>query len=153
MKRFALFIFLFPFFSLIAINIPAENVYYTVWYENLEDAADLAKQQGKGILIEFTGSDWCKWCKKLDAEVFSQSEFISYARNNLVLVRIDFPQYKTQSFEVKTYNKRLALTFKVTGYPTVVVINKFQHVVGYTGYREGGAENYVKYIKSVLAEL
>lgn len=150
MKKFAFFIFLLSSFAFIAINNSAKKSHSPYWHENLEQAANLAKSQGKGVLIDFTGSDWCKWCKKLDSEVFSQSEFINYARNNLVLVKIDFPHYKTQSHEVKTYNKRLAVTFRVTGYPTVVLINKYQQVVAYTGYREGGAEKYVQYIKSVL---
>ena len=81
---------------------------------------------------------------------FHQSEFISYARNNLILVKIDFAQYKTQSYKVKAYNEQLALTFRVSGYPTVVIINKHQQVVGYTGYRDGGTGNYVQYIKSLL---
>ena len=150
LKKFAVFIFLLSSFTYIAINNSSNKSHSTYWYENLEQAANVAKSQGKCILIDFTGSDWCKWCKKLDGEVLSQSKFIQYAKNNLVLVKIDFPQYKMQSQEVKTYNKRLAATFNVKGYPTVVIMNRYQQVVAYTGYREGGPEKYVQYIKSVL---
>lgn len=150
LKKFAVFIFLLSSFTYISTNNTSDKNHSTYWYENLEQAANLAKSQGKGILIDFTGSDWCKWCKKLDEEVLSQSKFIKYAKNNLVLVKIDFPQYKMQSHEVKTYNKRLAVTFRVKGYPTVIIMNKYQQVAAYTGYREGGAEKYIQYIKSVL---
>ena len=34
----------------------------------------------KLTLLDFTGSDWCGWCQKLDREVFSQPEFQQFAR-------------------------------------------------------------------------
>ena len=30
-----------------------------------------AKEQGKDLLVDFTGSDWCAWCIRLDEEVGS----------------------------------------------------------------------------------
>ncbi len=47
------------------------------------------------VLLDFTGSDWCPWCIRLDKEIFSTSEFKDYAKENLVLVELDFPQGKT----------------------------------------------------------
>jgi protein disulfide-isomerase len=35
--------------------------------------------------------DWCGWCKKFDKEILSQSQFKDYARENLVLLEVDFP--------------------------------------------------------------
>src|SRR5262245_5687193 len=49
------------------------------WLDDFEKAKAQAKAENKKILLDFTGSDWCGWCKKLDAEVFSQSEFRDYA--------------------------------------------------------------------------
>ncbi len=143
------FLFLFSFISLVSIDtIAKENK--PVWNNNLEKAVEIAKKQNKAVLINFSGSDWCKWCKKLDAEVFSQNEFIKYAKKNLVLVKIDFPQYTQQDPKVQSYNREVAQMFKVQGFPTVVVIDKNQKLAAYTGYQEGGAGNYVKYLKSVL---
>ena len=62
------------------------------WLDDIENAKEQAKQGGKRILLDFTGSDWCGWCKKLDAEVFSQQEFKDYAAKKLVLVEVDFPK-------------------------------------------------------------
>jgi protein disulfide-isomerase len=149
LKKFTIFLFILSIIPFITINNIAKSN-SPVWYTNLDKAAEIAKNQGKGILINFSGSDWCKWCKKLDAEVFSKNEFINYAKNNLILVNIDFPQYTPQSKEIREYNQQLAYLFRISGYPTVVVINKQQKVVAYTGYQDGGAANYVKYLKSVL---
>ena len=55
------------------------------WATNFEKAQAEAKSEHKFLLINFTGSDWCSWCKKLDAEVFSKPEFQQYAKDHLVL--------------------------------------------------------------------
>ncbi|MFZ0454810.1 MAG: thioredoxin fold domain-containing protein [Ignavibacteriaceae bacterium] len=149
MKKLTILLFLFSFISLISLDTTAKEN-RLVWNNNLEKAVDIAKKQDKAILINFSGSDWCKWCKKLDSEVFSQNEFINYAKKNLVLVKIDFPQYTQQDPAVQSYNKEVAQMFKVQGFPTVVVIDKNQKLAAYTGYQEGGAGNYVQYLKSVL---
>ena len=149
MKKFTAVLFLLSFISLVSINTQAKNNKIT-WNDNLEKAVEIAKKESKAILINFSGSDWCKWCKKLDDEVFTQNEFIKYASKNLVLVKIDFPQYTQQDPSVQSYNKELAQMFRVQGFPTVVVIDKNQKMAAYTGYQEGGAGSYVKYLKSVL---
>ena len=148
MKKYITFLFLLSFLSLGTINNFAKEK--IVWNNNLENAVKIAKKEHKAILIDFTGSDWCKWCKKLEAEVFTQKEFIKYANKNLVLVRIDFPQYTAQDAAIKSYNEQLAQMFRVQGFPTIVLIDKNQKLAAYTGYQDGGAVNYVKYLKSVL---
>jgi thioredoxin-related protein len=149
LKKFTTIIFLLSLVSLFAVKDLAKNNSLE-WKDNLEKAVDLAKTQKKAVLINFTGSDWCKWCKKLDAEVFSQNEFIKYADKNLILVKIDFPQYKEQEESIKSYNQQLAQMFRIQGFPTIILIDKNQKLAAYTGYQEGGAANYVKYLKSIL---
>ena len=61
------------------------------WYTNLEEAVKIATVNQKSILVDFTGSDWCIWCHRLDDEVFSKKEFSDWAKKNLVLVKLDFP--------------------------------------------------------------
>ena len=149
MKKSIILLFLLSFITIYVINNQAKDN-KVVWNNNLEKAVQIAKKQKKAILINFSGSDWCKWCKKLDAEVFSQKEFINYARKNLVLVKIDFPQYTEQDPSIKAYNQQLAQMFRVEGFPTVILIDKNQKLAAYTGYQDGGAGNYVEYIKSIL---
>ncbi len=120
------------------------------WYTNLEDAKKVAKQENKDILINFTGSDWCIWCKKLDAEVFSKKEFSDYAKASLILVKLDFPKRIPQTDEVKNYNRNLMNTYGVQGFPTIVLLDsKGTHVTD-TGYQEGGAVAYVSHLKQLL---
>jgi len=120
------------------------------WYDNLETAQAVAQNEGKPILVDFTGSDWCIWCKRLSNEVFSKDEFIKYAKENLILVKIDFPENIPQSAETKFYNNQLAQRFGIQGYPTIVLLNSSGSVIGVTGYQTGGPEAYILHIKSYL---
>ncbi len=109
------------------------------WMTSLPDAKAKAEKEQKLLLLDFTGSDWCGWCKKLDAETFSKSEFIDYAKKKLVLVEVDFPNQKPQTDELKAANKALGAKYEITGYPTLVLMKPDGTVVWkQVGYLEGG---------------
>jgi len=120
------------------------------WETNLEAALQKAKTENKAVLVNFTGSDWCQWCIKLNNEVFSQDDFQKYAEDNLILVKLDFPQNIPQSDETKAYNNLQAKKFGVQGFPTVLLFNSNGDMVLQTGYQPGGAATYVNHLKSYL---
>ena len=120
------------------------------WGSNLEVALQKAKEENKAVLVNFTGSDWCVWCQKLSAEVFSKSDFEDYADKNLILVRLDFPRNIEQSAETKMYNNQLAQRYGVQGFPTVLLFNSQGKMVLQTGYQPGGPVSYVNHLKSYL---
>ncbi len=120
------------------------------WETDLGVAIKKAKQENKTVFVDFTGSDWCKWCMKLNDEVFSKSEFEKFAKDNLVLVKIDFPQSIPQSNETKMYNNSLAQRYGITGYPTIILLDAGGKVLAKTGYQPGGAVTYVNHIKSFI---
>jgi thioredoxin-related protein len=120
------------------------------WNNNLEKAVEQAKKENKAVLVNFTGSDWCIWCKRLSSEVFQQKEFEEYANKNLVLVMLDFPKNIEQTQETKSYNNMLAQKYGIQGFPTILIINSKGELVAKTGYQQGGAPNYVNHIKAYL---
>lgn len=122
------------------------------WETNFEAASKNAKESGKFMLLDFTGSDWCGWCIKLNKEVFSQDSFKAFAEESLVPVMLDFPRRKPISDELKKQNAELAAKYGVRGYPTVILLSPEGDLVKKTGYRPGGAEAYVDYLKEVIAE-
>jgi len=122
------------------------------WKTDFEKASAKAKAEGKYILIDFSGSDWCGWCVKLDKEVFSKKAFRAYADENLVLMLADFPRNKSnQSEAVQKQNKALAEKFGVQGFPTVYILDPNGTPIDKTGYQDGGPEAYVAYIKKAIA--
>ena len=120
------------------------------WQENLEKALAQAKKENKAVLVNFTGSDWCIWCKRLTEEVFAKKEFEAYAMKSLILVKLDFPRNIEQSTETKIYNNKLAQKYGVQGFPTILLFNSSGKLVLTTGYQPGGPANYVNHLKSNL---
>ncbi|MCK4338930.1 MAG: thioredoxin family protein [Candidatus Cloacimonetes bacterium] len=111
----------------------------------------ISREKDIPIFVDFTGSDWCVWCFKLRDKVFSQEEFIQYAKENLVLLELDFPKNIKQSKETKAYNENLARRFGIRGLLTILLVNSKGEEIARTGYQYGGAENYVNHIKELLS--
>ncbi|MFZ1933118.1 MAG: thioredoxin fold domain-containing protein [Thermoguttaceae bacterium] len=121
-----------------------------LWQTDFAAAKTKAKAENKLMFVDFTGSDWCGWCKKLVAEVFSKDAFKTEAPKKFVLVELDYPRDKKQSDELKKQNRELAAKYKIQGYPTILVMDAEGKVVAKTGYRQGGPEEYVKHLAAFI---
>jgi thioredoxin-related protein len=113
------------------------------WMTDLPKAQSKAKAENKLVMMDFTGSDWCGWCIKLNKEVFSQPDFIEYANKNLVSVEVDFPRKKALSAEQKRANQALQEKYKIEGFPTIIVLNSEGKKVGELGYQPGGPKAFI----------
>jgi protein disulfide-isomerase len=142
-KKILLFLFFIGSYKL-----PAQTL---VWHNNLNEAQQIAEKTKKPLMLFFTGSDWCGWCKRLQSEVFKKPEFIAWANKNVVLVEVDFPARTPLSQEVQTQNNQLKTFFEVSGYPTVWFVNASKSdgkiafsQLGRMGYMEGGPAVWLK---------
>ena len=124
------------------------------WTTDYKAALATAKTQKKLVLLDFTGSDWCGYCKLLDKEVFTQKSFQDFADKNYVLVTVDFPQQKPLPEAVKTQNDALGKQFNIEGYPSLIVVNPEGKELGReTGYNPGsGPEAVIAKLKSFNAK-
>lgn len=120
------------------------------WEDDMAKGAAAAQASGRFLLVNFSGSDWCGWCKRLDREVFSQREFKSYAASNLVCVVVDFPRFHNQTRAQKETNESLARKYGVQGFPTVLLLSPTGEVAARTGYQPGGAKAYVEHLQQLL---
>lgn len=120
------------------------------WLTDLREANVQAAREGKPVLINFTGSDWCPWCIKLRQEVFSQPEFEAFAAKNLVLVEIDFPKRTPLSPEQQKINAGWAAQYKIDGFPTVVFLDRQGREVHRSGYRPGGAKLFLQNVSAAI---
>ena len=89
------------------------------WHTNFDDASALSQKQNKPIFAFFTGSDWCGWCRRLQATVFHKPSFKQWANENVVLLELDFPRRKQLPPEIAAQNNELKNFFQPRGYPTI----------------------------------
>ena len=120
------------------------------WTDDFDAAKAKAAKEGKLLLVDFSGSDWCPWCIKLDDEVFSKKEFVKTAQMDFVLVMVDSPRNKEKlSKKARKQNPGLVKKYKINRYPTVLVMDAEGNVVARTGYRKGGVKEYIKHLDSI----
>jgi protein disulfide-isomerase len=119
------------------------------WETNYSAALEQAAKQNKMVLLDFTGSDWCEWCLKLQKDTFSRPEFQKFAAESLILVALDFPRGKQQSDGLKKQNEELAEKFGVQGFPTLVLLDPHgKEAARNVGYLAGGPEAFIQWVES-----
>ena len=83
--------------------------------KDFEKALAEAKKDGKVLMLEFTGSQWCPPCKMLHKYVLNTDKFLKHAKDKLKVVVAD-------AANAAQYAK-LADTYELTGFPTIILIN------------------------------
>ncbi len=122
------------------------------WSSDFAASSKLAAAENKVMLVDFTGSDWCGWCIKLNKEVFSHDEFKNGVKDGYVLVEIDFPKDKSKlTPETITQNDELQKKYGVRGFPTILLLDAKGRPFAKTGYQEGGPEKYVTQLNELAA--
>jgi len=119
------------------------------WTDNFSEAQTTAAEGDKDLLLDFTGSDWCGWCIKLNEEVFSHDEFNEFADSNFVLVELDYPNSKELPEEVVAQNAELQERYDVSGFPTIILADAAGRPYAQTGYQAGGPEAYVAHLQEL----
>ncbi len=149
----------FLIFSLVVIflascnNDKAETESEHGWITNLEDGFKIAKENSKHVFVLFTGSDWCPPCKKLHHDILETEEFEKFAKDNLVLVMLDFPRKKQNQLspEQKKYNQNLSRKYHVRGFPTVVIFDaKGKELNRWVGYPPSDVQTMIGKYSEVL---
>jgi len=114
------------------------------WMTDYKAALALSKKTGKPVLADFTGSDWCGWCIKLHKEVFDKPEFKAWAKKNVILLELDYPQRKKLPAALQKQNDSLAAKYKIQGYPTVLFLSSKGDALATYGYDAGGPSVWTK---------
>ena len=117
------------------------------WLDDLEAAKEQAKRERKLILAAFEGSDWCGWCKKMEKDVYTQSEFMPTVSPRFVPVYIDSPRNRTLLREaVRERNPALHGEYGIRGVPCVVILDA-------EGKELGRAGGYKKNVDALMEKI
>ena len=137
------------------------------WHTDIKKAIAISTKEQKPLFLFFTGSDWCGWCIKLQKEVFKTPEFTAWAKDNVVLVDLDFPRRTPQDPALKEQNEGLQQIFQVQGFPTIWFVKPTKkdgkdnlEQLGSQGYLAGGPSAWLasanqitaRYVKDVPAK-
>lgn len=121
------------------------------WLSDTALARDTARRQGRPILMDFTGSDYCAPCQKLAREIYDTPTFARYAASNLVLLIVDFPAWKELPPAQTQANQALADQFKIEGYPTVVLVDSEMREIGrFTDIRAGTPAEFIADVEKLI---
>ncbi len=112
--------------TLTAVPLHAQDTKKSVLevkWRNLTSGAIEAKKANKKVLLDVY-TDWCKWCKKLDAEVYNEAGVAAYLQKKYVTVKVNAESDDTVTFQGKKMTgPQLAQAFGVTGYPTIIFLD------------------------------
>lgn len=121
------------------------------WIQDYEKALNVSKETDRPVLLFFTGSGWCVYCKKLEQEVFNTDSFAHDASDKYVFVKMDFAHTgKAKNSSLAKQHEDLALKHKIEGFPTVVLVDAKERVLLKTGYRQGGGTQYAAHLNSYI---
>lgn len=142
-------ILVIAFLTLTTMSLQAQEG--LTWHTDMTKATDISIKENKPLFLFFTGSDWCGWCIRLQKEVFKTPEFVKWAKENVVLVELDFPRKNEQTEAVKMQNAQLQQQLQVRGYPTVWFVSATKtddakvnlNALGSTGYVAGGPQVWI----------
>lgn len=120
------------------------------WETSFEKAKATAQAENKDILMNFTGSDWCGWCIRLGNEVFRHQKFAEYAKKNLVLLELDFPQGFELEESLQQQNDALQAQFGIQGFPAILLLDSQGRAYAQTGYQAGGPLAYTEHLETLM---
>ena len=121
------------------------------WNDRLDFALDTARAEQRPVLALFCGSDWNPACQKMEQNVFSEQAFVDYAKDNLVLLRVDFPQSFQLDPSIASENARLKESHGISDLPTVLFLDPDGKELLRTPGGSAAAEEYVRGWREALA--
>jgi hypothetical protein len=104
------------------------------WMEDLPAAQERAQREGRDLFIDFTGSDWCSWCIRLDREIFGRPEFLTAVREHFVLVKLDYLRKRPLPADRQAALDAISERYAIAGFPTVLLCTADGTAYARTGY-------------------
>lgn len=139
------------FLSFLAfLVVTVTSVSAQINWMTLDEAVQASKNEPRKIFVDVY-TDWCGWCKRMDATTFKDKGVADALNENFYAVKLDAEQKEAIKFKNKVYefkaggsrgSHELAQEFLQgrMGYPTVVFLNdKFEVIQPVPGYQDAEA--------------
>lgn len=96
-----------------------------------------ASASGRPVVVDVY-TDWCRWCKQMDREVYGRADVAQYLSAHFVTVKLNAESGAPVTYHGRNSSARaLASSFEVSGYPTTIFLSASgEHLVNVPGYVE-----------------
>ncbi|MBO4874215.1 MAG: thioredoxin family protein [Bacteroidales bacterium] len=116
-------------FFIIAVICGAQAVTAQVKWMGIEEAMRKQDSMPKTVMIDMY-TDWCGWCKKMDAETFSNPELAAYINANFYPVKFNAETTDTIMFPIKhTDEKTGEVTSELKPFINLQTGNRSPHLL------------------------
>jgi len=124
-----LFKFKYVYLSIIAVLFWTQGLSYSQLSFN--DALTKAKSENKKVIVDVY-TDWCGWCKKMDAEAYSNDEVKKIIEDNFVFVKLNAEGKNKITYNGKQYTEEeLSYYFEVFSFPTTIFLESDGKLIEY----------------------
>jgi thioredoxin-related protein len=126
---------------------PTDKITWHSW----EDAIQEVEQSPKKVFIDLY-TDWCGWCKKMDASTFTDPEVVAFMNEHFIAVKFNAEQRETvqyKGYDMKyradagrrgAHELAISLLNGKLGYPSFVYLDEEQNRITISpGYKEPAA--------------
>lgn len=104
-------------------HFPATEEKAVANWKTFDEAARLAQKEQKEILIDVY-TDWCSWCKKMDADVYANADVVKVLESRFIAVKLNAESSKRIHFNgAQVSEAEFARAAGVTGYPTTIFLD------------------------------
>ncbi len=126
-----------------------------------EEAIEMNKENPKKIFIDVY-TDWCGWCKRMDATTFTDPEIVQYINEHFYAIKLDAEMkenitFKDQEFKYVKLGKRGIHTLAYSllegkaSYPSFVTLTEdFDRIAISPGYKK--PEDLIKELRFAAEE-
>lgn len=104
--------------ALLACAAPARAVDWRSW----DDGLARAKSAKRYVVVDVY-TDWCGWCRRMDADVYGRRDVSDYLASKFVTVKLNAESGELVHRGERSMSARtLASQFQVSGYPTTIFL-------------------------------
>lgn len=122
MKQYSKYIVILIFIIALALFAFYKSDEKVVQWNNFQDGLELAKSENKKVLINVY-TDWCKWCKKMDSEVFTNLDVLQYINNKFIPVKFNGESSNKIVYEGESFShSEFIQAFGINGFPATIFL-------------------------------
>src|SRR5579885_1738039 len=128
------------------------NSSWTQYSDDYAKALKMSQEMGKPLLLAFTGSGWCPWSNRMEEDIISKVDFALSLRDDVLFVRIDFPEADTLPIEKKTQYFGLKRRYGIQELPTLVLVDPSGDEIIKMGYVPLEPKEFACRLKTALSD-